>query len=66
MDVFLKQEKATFTPKSVLNFYIVYEINLWPFNLHSKFELLNSLFGAAKLTKNVDPDKCSYFGYDIG
>ena len=23
-------------------------------------------FGAVKLTKNVDPDKCGYSGYDIG
>ena len=26
----------------------------------------NSLFGTVKLTKNVDPDKYRYSGYDIG
>ena len=40
----------------MLNFYIVYEINLWPLNLDSNFALLNSLFADVKLTKNADPD----------
>ena len=30
------------------------------------FKFRNSLFEAVKLTKNGDPDKYSYFGYDIG
>ena len=59
----LKQDKITFTPKAVLNFNIVFKINLWPHNLDSKFALLNSLFGSVKLTKIVVPDKYSYSGY---
>ena len=35
--VCLKQDKVTFTPKAALNFYIIYEVNLWPLNLDSKF-----------------------------
>ena len=62
----LKQEKVTYTHGVVLNFYIVYEINLWPLNLNSKFSLLNLLFDAVKLTKNVDPDNYFYSEYGIG
>ena len=62
----LKQEKLTFTHKTIINFYIVYEINLRPLNLDSKFALLNFLFDAVTLTKNADPDKYSYSGYGIG
>ena len=32
----------------------------------TKFKLGNSLFGAVKLTKNADPDRCRYSGYGIG
>ena len=28
--------------------------------------ILDSLFGTVKLTKNADPDKCKYSGYNIG
>ena len=49
-----------FTTKLALNFYIVYEINVWPSNLNRKFELLDSTFGAANLTKNLVPDRYSY------
>ena len=31
-----------------------------------QFTLKDFLFGALELTKNVDPDKISYFGYGIG
>ena len=50
----------------MLNIYVVYEINLWPFNVGKDFALGNSLFGAVKLTKNTDLDKYKYFGYGIG
>ena len=63
---YLKQDKVTFTTRAVLNFYIVYEINLWPLNLDSKFASLNSLVGTVRLTKNANPDKYSYPGYGIG
>ena len=48
-----KQENVIFNHKTILNFYIVYEINSWSFNLDSKFTLRDSLFGAVKLTNIV-------------
>ena len=45
----LKQDKATFNHKTVVNIYIVYEINLWPFK--TDFTLGKSLLGTVKLTK---------------
>ena len=53
----LIQEKITYTHKKVVNIYIVYELHLWTYSTAIKFTLINPLFGAAKLTKNVHPDK---------
>ena len=50
----LKQDNVTFTQKQVVDVYIVYGINLWPFNVCRDFALGSSLFGAVKLTKNAD------------
>ena len=61
----LKQEKLTFTHKKTANIYIVYEINLWPFNASKVFMLGNSLLGIIKLTKDPDPDKYEHCGYGI-
>ena len=46
-----KQDKLTFIHKVVVGFYILYEINLWPFKQSADFTLGNSLFGLIKLTK---------------
>ena len=62
----LKQDRVTITPKTIINFYIVHEVNIWPFNLNSKFALLNCLFGAINLTTIADPHKHSHSGYGIG
>ena len=35
-------------------------------NLYISYRLDNCLFGAVKLTKNTDPDKCKCSGYGIG
>ena len=35
-------------------------------NLNTYFRLNNCLFGSVKLTKNADPDKYKYSGYDMG
>ena len=45
---------------------IFYEINLWPYTQGADFMSGNFSFGTVKLTKNIDPDKCSYSGYVIG
>ena len=58
----LKEKKVTFTHKQVVDIYVVYEINLWPFTFAKNFALVNSSFGAVELTKNTDFDKYKYFG----
>ena len=35
-------------------------------NYNADFSLENCLFGAVKLTKNADVDKCKYLGYCTG
>ena len=63
----LKQEdQAAFTPKILVNFFIVYELDLWPQDLNTDFNLGGCLFGGVKLTTNADPDKYSCSGYGIG
>ena len=61
----LKQDRVTITPKTIINFYIVHEVNIWPFKLNSKFALLNCLFGTINLPAIADPHKHSHFGYGI-
>ena len=60
----LKRENVTFNHKTKLNFYFVYEINLWLYNAGKDFALRNPLFGAVKITKkdNFDKYKCSDYG----
>ena len=36
------------------------------YNLGAEFTIVNCLFGAAKLTKDVDVDNYGYTGYGIG
>ena len=62
----LKQDKATFTANSVVNLFIVHELNRWSQDLNAKFTLNNCLFGNVKITENVEPNKYSYSGYGIG
>ena len=38
----LKQDKVTFIHKKIMNIYIVYEINLWPFGRDDDFTLGNA------------------------
>ena len=61
-----KQDKATFTPKNVVNLLVVFELDTWSQDLSTDFTLNNYLFGSVKLTKNVDPDKYKYSGYGTG
>ena len=46
-------------------FFIDYELDSWSRDLNADFRLNYCLFGAVKLTKNVDFDKYSYLGYSI-
>ena len=62
----LKQDKAYFTPKNIVNLYIVYELNMWSQDLNVEFTLKDCLFQAVKVTKNANTNKYSYSGYGIG
>ena len=62
----LKQGKDTFTHRSVVNLYIVNELNIWSRDLSTKYTLGNYFYGTVKLTMNADHDKYGYSGYDIG
>ena len=61
----LKQGKITFNDGKIANIYIVYEIER-SVNISSYPTLENCLFGAVKLTKQVDVDLYKYSGYGIG
>ena len=61
----LKQPKFTYTHKTIVNIYIVYELGASTSNDNDP-TLKNCLFGAITLTKNTDIDKCKYSGYGIG
>ena len=50
----------SFLQKHVVNLYITYKLDKRSRDL----ALGNCLFAAAKLTKDADPDKCGYNGFD--
>ena len=50
----------SFLHKNVVNLYISYKLNTSEIYLNTDFTLRNCLFGAVKLTKNVDQDNCRY------
>ena len=61
----LVQDQITYTPQTIVNIYIVYEITKK--NSISDYPTLeNCLFGSVKLTKNPEIDKYNYSGYGIG
>ena len=62
----LKQEdKAAFTPKNVIIFFILHELDSWPRDLNTGFTFGGCLFESVKLTKISDLDKYSCRGYGI-
>ena len=62
---FLKQDKVTFNSNSVLNIFIVYELDTWLRDLNTDFTLKDRLLGSLKLFKNADLDKYKYSSYRI-
>ena len=61
-----KQDRTKFNHKTIVNIYIVREINK-NFLISSYAQFENCLFRAVILTKNInDIDEYKYFGYDIG
>ena len=61
----LVQDQITYTPQTIVNIYIVYEITKNN-NISDYPTLENCLFGSVRLTKNPDIDKHKYSGYGIG
>ena len=61
----LRQPKISYTHRTVVNIYIVYELGASSFNDRNP-TLKNCLFGAVTLTKNADIEKYGYSGYGIG
>ena len=60
----LRQDKSTFNHGKIVNIYVVYELDKLCNKTHPT--LVNCLFGAVSITKNVDIDKNRYYGYGIG
>ena len=60
----LKQAKITFFHDAVINIYIVYKLRRRN-NNNADMTLENALFGAVKITKNVDTSKYQYCRYEI-
>ena len=58
----LKQPKFTYTHKTIVNIYIVYELGASA-SSNNDPTLKYSLFGAVTLTENTDIDKYRYYGY---
>ena len=61
----LKQDFETFTPKNVVNLFIVYELDRLSQFLNATFTLKDCLFGSVKITKNADHNKYFYSRYGI-
>ena len=61
----LKQEKATFSPKTEINLFVFFRLDVWPRDLDTNFTLGDCLIEVVKLIKNADLDKYGYNGYDI-
>ena len=60
----LEQDNVTYNYEPIVNIYIVFRLTVD--TKYSSVTLQNCLFGAVKLTKNVDIDKYKYSGYGIG
>ena len=63
----LKKDKVTFNNGKIVNIYIVYKI-IRIANINNRDDnltVLNALFGAVSLAKNVDVNKYKYSGYVI-
>ena len=50
----------------MINLFIIYEWDSWPWDLNTDFALRGCFFRGIKLTKNAGVDKYSYSGYGVG
>ena len=56
---------VTFTPRNVVNLFIVYILDACSQDVNTDFTLKDCYFGTVKLSKHVYPDKSSYSGCSI-
>ena len=61
-----KEQKTPYNLKIMVNLFIFYELITWSQDLNTEFTLKDCFFGAVKLTKNADTDKCQCNSYHIG
>ena len=61
----LKQDKATYNHRTIVNIYIVYEISK-NYNISTYPTLENCLVGAVSSTKHIDIDQYKHSGHGIG
>ena len=61
----LKQYKVSFILRSVVNIFVVYELDTWSRHLNADFILKDCLFGVVKLTTNPNPNSSCSSGYGI-
>ena len=61
-----QEDQASFTPQNVVNLFIAYKLDTWSRDLNTNCSIKHCLFGAAKLSKNVNPDKHKCRNYRIG
>ena len=61
----VKENKSIYPVKSVINIYIVYSLNPVSNARNTDFTAQNCLFGAVKITKDVNTSNYKYVGYGI-
>ena len=62
---YVRENKSIYPVKSVMNIYIVYNLDTITDTRNTDFAAQNCLFGAVKLTKDVNTSNYKYVGYGI-
>ena len=62
---YFKENKSIYPIKSVVNIYIVYELDKIKSTRNTDFSIQIFLFGAVKITKDASPSHNKYVGYGI-
>ena len=50
----------------MVNLFIAYKLDIWSRDLNTNCSIKHCLFGAAKLSENINPDKYKCRNYRIG
>ena len=58
-----KTRWVLFTQGTVVNIFIIYQLDIWSRDFNTNFKVRDCLLEAVKLTKNADPDKYFHSGY---